>query len=175
MIYFVGEEYLKKQTGITANCDVTDIAPWVKPAAEVRLIPIIGDHFFNYLLTKYNAGTLSADELVLMKKIKPVVAWRAAAMAVYALSRPLKNIGLQKLNSENSDGVELSEVNYGMQQYNQVASMYQSMLIKYIVRKRDLYPEFMSDENDDAEARKGCVEDIDEGYGDTIMFIGGRK
>jgi len=37
MIYFVTENFLKVNTPITRNVDVTDVFPYVKPASDMRL------------------------------------------------------------------------------------------------------------------------------------------
>ena len=103
MIYFVTESYLKTNTPITKNVDVTDVAPYIRPASDMRLQAILGSYFYTYLLAKYNAQTLTNDEETLVEKIKPCVAWRAAEQAVFGLSYQLKNKGIQQLNSSNND------------------------------------------------------------------------
>ena len=44
MIYFVTENYLKVNTPITANVDVTDVFPYVKPASDMRVQAILGSY-----------------------------------------------------------------------------------------------------------------------------------
>lgn len=172
MIYFVTENYLKVKTPITSNCDVNDVAPWVQPAAETRVRPILGNLFFNDLLEKYNTEQLNEEEIELVELIKPVVAWRAAALAVYGLSRQLKNKGLQIQDGENSDGVTLNEVTFGMDHYNQIASGYQRDLIDFLVENKNNYPVLMSDANKNSSVKKAiCSEDIADGYEDSILII----
>lgn len=172
MIYFVTENYLKAKTPITSNCDVNDVAPWVQPAAEIRIKPILGGHFFNDLLTKYNAQSLNAEEIELVELIKPVVAWRAAALAVYGLSRQLKNKGLQIQDGENSDGVQLSEVTFGMDHYNQIASQYQRDLIDFLIENKGNYPVLMSNQNTNSSVKDAINADsVDDGFTDSILII----
>lgn len=171
MIYFVTENYLKGQTPITKNVDVQNIAPWVRPVCETRLLPILGRYFYEYLLDKYNAQTLNADETKLVEVIQPCVAWRAAAQAVYGISRPVKNTGMQQLSSENSSGVNLEEVTFGMAQYDQFAAHYQNLLAEYVLKNRAKFPQFMSAENEDAKLRKACDAGVvDSGIVDIIVF-----
>lgn len=172
MIYFITENYLKKNTPITANCDVNDVLPWVKPSAETRILPILGTYFFNDLLIKYNAQTLNSDEESLVALIKPCIAWRAAAFSVYSLSRQLKNKGLQIQNGENSEGVDLKEVTFGMDHYGQIASNYQRTLINFLVKNKLNYPYLMSSLNTDSSIQKeDNPENIDSGFTDSIMII----
>lgn len=153
MIYFVTEDYLKSQTPITKNVDVQNIAPWVRPACDTRISPILGRYFMKHLLTAYNAQTLTAEEITLMEYIQPCVAWRAASMAVYGISRPLKNIGIQQLDSENSRAVSLEEITFAMEQYSQMATQYQRNLSEYLIDNRSKFPQFMSALNKGAKNR----------------------
>jgi hypothetical protein len=172
MIYFTTENYLKKKTPITANCDANDVSQWVQPAAEVRIKPILGDLFFKDLLTKYNAQTLNSYEVDLVEYIKPCVAWRAAALTVYGLSRQLKNKGLQIQDGENSDGVDLKEVTFGMDHYNQIASEYQRTLIDFLIDNKDNYPVFLSDANKNSSAKNAiCSGQVDDGFTDSILIV----
>ncbi len=42
MIYFITETYLKTNTPITANVDVTDVTPYIATQAQLRVMPILG-------------------------------------------------------------------------------------------------------------------------------------
>lgn len=172
MIYFVTENFLKTKTPITSNCDVNDVAPWVQPAAEMRIKPILGGYFFKDLLAKYNSQSLNPAEVELVELIKPVVAWRAAALAVYGLSRQLKNKGLQIQDGENSDGVELKEVTFGMDHYNQIASQYQRDLIDFLVENKSSYPVLMSSQNKNSSVKEALTADsVDDGFTDSILIV----
>jgi hypothetical protein len=172
MIYFITENYLKKNTPITANCDVNDILPWVRPAAETRILPILGTYFFNDLLTKYNAQTLNANEEELVKFIQPCLAWRAASFVVYSLSRQLKNKGLQVQNSDNSDGVDLKEVTFGMDHYGQIGAEYQRTLINYLIKNKSNFPSLTSSLNTDSSVKEQLnPSNVDEGFTDSILII----
>lgn len=150
MIWFTTELWIKANTPITANIDVTDITPWIKTSAEMWIQPILGSYFYADLLTKYNAKTLSSDEAILVDMIKPAIAWRAASDAVYGLSRQLKNKGLQTQSGENSESVELKEVQFGMAQYAQKGEFYEAQIIKFLKANEVLYPNYTSLSNTDS-------------------------
>lgn len=165
---------MKSETPITKNVSVQDVAPWIKPACETRIVPLIGSYFYNDLLTKYNNQTLSDVEIELVEKLQPCIAWRAASMAVYGISRPLKNIGIQKLDSENSEGVDLNEVTFGMEQYDRIGSDYQKTLSEFLIKNKANYPLFTVKENSDSYLFKKCsIEEIndDSAMNDSIMFF----
>jgi hypothetical protein len=170
MTYFITENYLKVNTPITKNVDVTDVAPYIKPASDMRVQSILGTYFYNDLLTKYNAQTLSNDETALVEKIQPVVAWRAAEQAAFGLSYQLKNKGIQVQFGDYSTNVGQSEVAFVMDHYGQMAAFYEKRLISYILDNKTLFPAFTSKLNKDSDI-KPVDECKDNDYDNTMMVI----
>ena len=136
MIYFVTENFLKVNTPITRNVDVTDVFPYVKPAADMRLQAILGSYFYNYLLTQYNDEVLTNDEVTLVEKIQFVVAWRAAEQAAFGLTYQLKNKGIQQQSGDYSSSVSQSETAFVMDHYGQMAAFYEKRLINYLLNTK---------------------------------------
>ena len=167
MIYFVTEAYLKQKTPITQNVSATDIMPFVEPAASAWIQNILGTYFFNHLLTAYNAQSLTAEEEILVAKIQPAIAWRAAADCVLGLTYQLKNKGLQKQNGDNSESVEQTEVTFVMRHYEQKAEWYEAFVRKYLSLNKDLFPEFTSKLNRDSELRP----QEDDNFNLDMLFI----
>jgi len=153
MLYFITETYLKTNTPITANVDVTDVTPYIKTQADLRVQPILGSMFYNYLLAEYNAQTLNPDEETLVGFIQPVVAWRSAEDAIFGLTYQLKNKGLQTQFGDYSGSVSRAEVAFGMEHYAQKASFFEQRLIKYLLANKNLFPQFTSLENRDTDLR----------------------
>lgn len=167
MIYFVTEAYLKQKTPITQNVSSVDVMPFIEPAASAWMQSILGTYFFNDLLTKYNAQTLDADETILVNKIKPAVAWRAASDCVLGLTYQLKNKGLQKQNGDNSESVEQSEVGFVMRHYEQKAEFFEAMVRTYLVKNCDTFTVFTSELNRDSE----LAPQTDDNFNSDMMFI----
>jgi hypothetical protein len=49
MQYFISQSYLKTQTPITQNVDVTDIWNNVRISSDFNLEPVLGSYFYNHL------------------------------------------------------------------------------------------------------------------------------
>lgn len=153
MLYFITETYLKVNTPITANVDVTDVTPYIATQAALRIQPILGTTFYNYLLTQYNTQTLTNDEIDLVEFIQPVIAWRSAEDAVFGLTYQLKNKGLQTQSGDYSASVSRSEVAFGMEHYAQKAAFYEQRLIRWLLANKALFPIFISATNNDTDLR----------------------
>jgi len=153
MLYFITETYLKTNTPITANVDVTDVTPYIATQSALRIQPILGTTFYNYMLNAYNTQTLTPDEIDLVEFIQPVIAWRSAEDAVFGLTYQLKNKGLQTQNGDYSASVSRSEVAFGMEHYAQKASFFEQRLIRWLLANRNLFPIFISTTNMDTDLR----------------------
>jgi len=153
MLYFITETYLKVNTPITANVDVTDVTPYIATQAALRIQPILGTTFYNYLLAQYNNTLLTPDEIDLVEFIQPVIAWRSAEDAVFGLTYQLKNKGLQTQSGDYSASVSRNEVAFGMEHYAQKASFFEQRLIRWLLVNRNLFPLFISTTNLDTDLR----------------------
>jgi len=153
MLYFITETYLKVNTPITANVDVTDVTPYVATQAALRIQPILGTTFYNHMLAAYNAQTLTPDEVDLVEFIQPVIAWRSAEDAVFGLTYQLKNKGLQTQSGDYSASVSRNEVAFGMEHYAQKASFFEQRLIRWLLTNKALFPIFISTANLDTDLR----------------------
>jgi len=153
MLYFITENYLKTNTPITANVDVTDVTPYIATQSALRIQPILGTTFYNHMLAGYNAQTLTNDEVDLVEFIQPVIAWRSAEDAVFGLTYQLKNKGLQTQNGDYSASVSRAEVAFGMEHYAQKASFFEQRLIRWLLANKTLFPIFISALNTDTDLR----------------------
>jgi hypothetical protein len=170
MNYFITIDYLKSNTPITQNVDATDIIPFVGPASDMFLKPLIGSYFYAHMLAGYNAQILNADEFALYKTFQPIVAWRAAADAVYALTYSLRNKGLVTQDGENSTVADSEVVIMMKRHYDQKAEWYEERLRKYLILNKDLFPEFTSTSNTDC-----SITDItptnESGYNNDMLMV----
>lgn len=153
MIYFVTENYLVTNTPITSNVDVDDYTPFIKTQSDQIIQPILGTYFYNDILTKYNAQTLSNDEETLVEYIQPCIAWYAAKDAAFGLSYQLKNKGVQQQFGDYSTQVTQSEVSFVMEHYEQKGAFYSRRLRNWLVDNKNLFPVFTSDNNKDSDLK----------------------
>jgi hypothetical protein len=78
------------------------------------------------------------------------------------------------LDSENSQGVSLEEVTFGVDYYDKFAVEYQRNLAEYLIEERANFPQFISSENKGSSIRD--TKRTDEGgdlgdWNDTMMII----
>lgn len=150
-IYFVTEAYLKLNTPVTANVNITEVLPLIKGAAFMWTRSTLGNYFFQDLLTKYNAQTLSPDETTLVELMQPSIAWRTCSDAVITLSYQLKNKGIQTQSGDFSFSPEYKAIMFMSTDYAKKAEFYENYMWKYLVKHKDLYPAFTNPLNRDSD------------------------
>jgi len=150
MIYFVTERYLKLYGMITNNVDASDFTPLIQFASKAFVKKQIGSYFFDDLLAKYNAQTLSANEIEVVDIMKFAIAWRATAEAVLSLSYQLKNKGIQRQRDDNSDAAEMNEITFMYDNYIQKAQYFELELKQFLLDNKNDYPVYLDKLNKDS-------------------------
>ena len=168
MIYFVTENWLKTKIPLTANIDMVKVLPYVESQADMRIQPILGTYFYNYLLGKYNAQTLTPDETTLVKKIQYAIGWRAVEDCILGISFELKNKGIQQQSGDYSSPTTLAEANYIEGRKAKKAEFYEERLIKWLQANYSLFPQFTDSQND---SDMKPIKSTDTGYNESIYFM----
>ncbi len=168
-IYFCTENYLKANTVLTANINITEILPLVKGAADMFTQHTLGRVFYADLLTKYNAQSLSPDETTLVGYMQPAIAWRACADAVMELSFQLKNKGVVSQSGDNITSTETKTVMLMNQHYINKAEFYENEMWQWLKENKALFPIFLSPANK-KEVLGAIIDDKSNEFNSQIFF-----
>jgi len=151
--YFIDEEYIKTNSPIINNVEVSSIVPFIKQVSDGWIQSILGTYFYNYLLAQYTDDELSADEELLVDKIKQAMVWRITSEVGLSLTLQLTQKGYQKQRGENNEPVALNELAFVTDSYVRNAEFYMERLRKYLTMNKDFYPQFTSKENRDSDLK----------------------
>lgn len=149
IIYFVTENYIKTRTQISQNMDVADIVPNVKQAAIEYVRPILGKTFFDDLVTKYNAQTLTPQEEEVVEICQEIIAFRSADITTAFASFSIKNKGIQSQFGDFSASEGLDVVNYIRNLFKGHAATWEDELKEFLKLNKDDYPLYTDDSNKD--------------------------
>lgn len=155
MIYFVTEQFIKTKTNITQNVDAKDLAPYIALSVKTYIQPILGYTFTNELLTKFNAGTTSAEEDELIEFIQYVTAFYSAYDAVPFLSFRVSNKGLQSQSGDYSASEGIGAVEYIRQNILKFAKVHEGNMRGFLDLNCDLFPTYKSTANKEITAPDG--------------------
>lgn len=152
MIYFVTEKFLKDNTQITQNVDAKDLAPFIPMTVKTYIQPILGYRFTNDLLTKFNAGTTSAEEDELIEFIQYTTAFYAAYDAVPNLSFRISNKGLQSQSGDYSTSEGIQAVEYIRTNILKFAKVYEGNMRAFLELNKAEFPLYLDISNKEISA-----------------------
>jgi len=139
----VSEEKLKSFTSANFNLSPEDLLPYVFDAQQIYLQNYLGATYLNALKSRVQAGTTtSADETLLNNYIGPMLCNWALYVALPFIKYRLYNKGVLSGTSENADGIELDELQFLMNQVQNIAENYTRRLQQWLIQHVEDYPEW---------------------------------
>lgn len=94
--YFFTELWMKDNTAVSQNVDYQDLKPFIEPAQETLIENRIGKKLYERLCNAINNQDWNADELELIKLIRPAACYYTVYMALPFLQKKIRNKGLVK-------------------------------------------------------------------------------
>lgn len=152
MIYFVTEEFLKTKTHVTKNVDASDLSPFIPLAVKTYVQPILGYRFTEELLTKFNAGTTTAEEDELIEFIQFVTAFYAAYDAAPNISFKITNKGIQSQSGDYSASDGIAAVEYIRTNILKFAKVHESNMRAFLELNKAYFPLYLDKVNKEIEA-----------------------
>jgi hypothetical protein len=124
-VNFVDTKYLKANTAIEDNTDDSKLTPYIVKAQDVKLMPMLGETFYNHLVQGVVNNTLTPVEDALIRNyIQPMVAEWSYYFAYPYLSIKSTNKGAVKQNSEWSESADLKEMKFIRDDIHNIADLY---------------------------------------------------
>jgi hypothetical protein len=152
MIYFVEEQFIKTKTHITQNVDAKDLAPFIPLAVKTYIQPILGYRFTEDLLTKFNAGTTTAEEDELIEFIQFVTAFYAAYDAVPNISFRISNKGIQSQSGDYSASEGIQAVEYIRNNILKFAKVHEGNMRAFLELNKAEFPLYLDKTNKEISA-----------------------
>ena len=106
------EEYLKEYSLLPLNFDVKEIWNFVPLTEQLHIVPIIGKELYNELLDQVENNTVSPENASLLLEIYPFEGLALMEVCMPYLAMHISQVGITKGKSENSDSVEVEDINY---------------------------------------------------------------
>lgn len=165
MEYFISENWMKDYF-INNNIDMQGINnSMIESSCYEYLESILYPEFFNDMLTKYNTGTFSSNESILLTYIQPAIFWRALLDMAINLQYSLKNKGVQIQTGEYSSNTSRNELSFILEHYEGKAVLFENRLKKYLYKNRELFTIY------DEQYKKECNCNGEDPYQNGIWFI----
>lgn len=147
---FISRTDLVKNSIIDGNTDTDKFIQFIKIAQEIEIQNFLGTDLYNRISQDIIAGTLTGDYLNLVNDyVQPMLMWWAQVSYLPYAAYQIKNGGVFKHTSENSESVSKSEVDYLVGKARDTAEYYTRRFIDYMSFNDNLFPEYRSNSDSD--------------------------
>ena len=139
-----------KFTALNGNIDTDKFIQFIKIAQDTHIQNFLGTDLLERIQSDIVAGTLANPYLTLVTKyIKPMLIHWAMVEYLPFSAYTIANKGIYKHQSENSETVEKSEIDFIVEKERSIAQHYTQRFIDYICFNNTTFPEYTSNTNGD--------------------------
>lgn len=151
-ILLIGETYIKENSVLNGNVDVSEIRKSAYYKQDLVIQPILGTTFYREIQLAYSAATagitpLTADQEELLMYIKPTLVNHAVSEVAFFLTLNVKNVGVQTQNGDNNNSVGDNTMWTVVQQITKRAEFYEQRLRNWLCVNGSKFPTYISQEN----------------------------
>lgn len=108
----INKEYLKEYSPIPLNYNMDEVLPYTKIAELLWIKPILGELLYDELIEQVASGEITDANSTLLLKVYPAEAIGVVYEALPFVWSHISEVGITKGKSDNSDSINLTEVDY---------------------------------------------------------------
>ena len=152
---FISRTDLVKNTIVDGNVDTDKFIQFIKIAQEIHITNYLGSKLYNKISSDIVAGSLSGDYLSLVNDyIQPMLIHFAMVEYLPFAAYQIKNGGVSKHSSENSESVSKSEIEFLVQKERDTSEYYTRRFVDYICFNSEKFPEYNTNKDSDVRPDK---------------------
>lgn len=147
---FITRTDLVRNSILDGNVDTDKFIQFIKIAQEIHIRNYLGSDLYNKISNDILGNDLTGNYLTLVNTyVQPMLIHYAMVDYLPFAAYTIKNGGVFKHTSENSESVSKDEVDYLVQKERDIAEYYTRRFIDYMSFNQSLFPEYYSNSNDD--------------------------
>jgi hypothetical protein len=151
-ILFINRTDLVRNSIMDGNIDSSKFLQFCKISQEIDIQEILGTQMYNALslaIPQINDPINARWKTILDDYVTPMLIWYAQANYYPFAAYQIKNGGVFKHTSENSQSVDKNEIDYLVEKARTNAEWYSRRFIDFMGFNQATYPEYVSNKNDD--------------------------
>ena len=142
-VLFISRTDLVKNSIIDGNTDTDKFIQFIKVAQEIEIRNYLGTKLYEKLQNDISGSGVTGNYQTLLNKyVQPMLIWYAQAEYIPYAAYQIKNGGVFKHTSENSESVSKSEVDFLVNKARNTAEYYTQRFLDYINNNSNLFPEY---------------------------------
>lgn len=124
---------VKQTSYVDENVDDTIIRNVIWNAQQLHIIPLLGTGLYDDIEDAVLNNNPTTDETTLLNKIRPVLIWYTLYDGVIPFAIKIRNKGIMKSNSDNSQSVDDRDLKWLMDHFKDIAEEYAERCKNYLV------------------------------------------
>ena len=152
-VLFINRTDLVRNSIVDGNVDSDKYLQFIRLAQAIHIQNYLGTKMYegltNAIVAGIDLGANARWKLLLNEYIVPMQIWFAQVEYIPWGSYQLRNGGMMKHRSENSETVSKDEVDFLVEKARTNAEWYSRRFIDYMSFNQTLFPEYTSNVNDD--------------------------
>lgn len=144
-VYLLSTKDLKDYSPINQNVDDSLLHNAIMEAQEVELQQILGSCLYNRIIELVNSDEIQDEldyKILLDDYCRKVIVYAATQRAAVYIRYKMMNKGVQSQNSENSNPVDLNELQYFIDHVKNDMEFFSKRLQDYLIANSELFPEY---------------------------------
>jgi hypothetical protein len=147
---FINRTDLVKNSILDGNVDTDKFIQFIKISQQIDIQNYLGTKLYDKISSDILNNNLSGDYLNLVDNyIQPMLIHFSMMQYLPFAAYQIKNGGISKHTSENSESVSKDEVDYLVQKERNFAEYYTRRFLDYMSFNQDLFPEYNNNTNSD--------------------------
>lgn len=152
---FISRTDLVKNTIISGSTDTDLFIQYVKISQEIHITNYLGSKLYDKISADIVSNTLTGDYLSLVVDyIQPMLIHFAMVEYLPFAAYQIKNGGVSKHSSENSESVSKDEVDFLVQKERDISEYYTRRFVDYICFNSNKFPEYTNNSGSDIDPDK---------------------
>lgn len=145
---FIDEKYLREFSPLSANIDVATIFPYARSIQDMILQDTLGTSLYDTLQAHIVAGTVTANETILLNYCRSALAWLTVETAIPFVWMQIRNIGVQQSTTDNGTSADLANMKYLRNECAEKSEFYMKRLKEYLCNNGNLFPDYTSPDSE---------------------------
>jgi len=149
-VLFISRTDLVKNSIISGSTDTDLFINYIKIAQEIHITNYLGSKLYDKISADIVANTLTGNYLSLVTDfIQPMLIHLSMVEYLPFANYQIKNGGISKHSSENSEAASKDEVEFLVQKQRDFSEYYTRRFVDYICFNSNLFPEYTNNSGSD--------------------------
>lgn len=140
----INEAYLKSNSPLPKNFDISEVEPFIPIAERMWLVPVIGIPLYEELLQQVNDNDVTPENSTLLLEIYPYLSYSIVYEALPFIMFDMNEKGVTKGKSENSEPISASDREYINTHIRSQVEVLKKQLKDFLDANKEYYPLYKS-------------------------------